>query len=180
MTALGELGNRICIMGPSNSGKSTLTDAIARKIGAQAIHLDVLHHLPGKDWVPRPYDEFRRLHDDAITAPRWVIDGNYSKLLPQRLSLATGFILLDVSAPLSLYRYIRRSLSSHARIGALEGGQDSVKWSMLKHIAVATPRNRKRYAKLYEAVDLPKVRLRMARQIESCYTEWELTFRRGE
>jgi adenylate kinase family enzyme len=178
--ALEELGDRICIMGPSNSGKSTLADAIARKIGAQAIHLDALYHLPGTDWVPRPYDEFRRLHDDAITSPRWVIDGNYSKLLPQRLSLATGFILLDVSAPLSLYRYIRRSLSSHARIGALEGGQDSVKWSMLKHIVVATPRNRKRYASLYKAVDLSRVRLRTARQIKSCYTEWELAFRREE
>jgi adenylate kinase family enzyme len=179
MIALPELGDRICIMGPSNSGKSTLANAIAWKTGAQAIHLDVLHHLPGTDWTPRPYEDFRRLHDDAIMTPRWVIDGNYSKLLPQRLARATGFVLLDVSAPLSLVRYIRRSLFSRWRIGALEGNQDSVKWDMLRHIAITTPKNRKRYAKLQETIDLPKICLRTARQIESCYTEWDLTFPKG-
>ncbi len=163
-------------MGPSNSGKSTLANAIARKTGARAIHLDVLYHLPGTDWVPRPYEEFRRLHDDAIMTPRWVIDGNYSKLLPQRLERATGFVLLDVPAPLSLYRYIWRSLSSQERSGALEGGMDSVKWNMVRHIAITTLNNRKHYAEQQKTIDLPKVYLRTARQIKSCYTEWELIF----
>ena len=161
-------------MGPSNSGKSTLANAIARKIGARAIHLDVLYHLPGTDWVPGPYEEFRRLHDDAIMTPRWIVDGNYSKLLPQRLERATGFVLLDIPAHLSLYRYIRRSLSSHERSGTLEGGRDSVKWNVLRHIAISTPHNRKRYAELQKTIDLPKVYLRTAQQIQYCYTEWEL------
>ena len=120
MLELGELGDRICIMGPSNSGKSTLADAIARKNQTQAIHLDLLHHLAGTDWVPRPFADFKRLHDTAIKAERWVVDGNYSKLLPQRLAGATGFILLDICTPLSLFRYTRRSLGHRGRIGALE------------------------------------------------------------
>ncbi|TGQ03272.1 AAA family ATPase, partial [Mesorhizobium sp. M00.F.Ca.ET.217.01.1.1] len=37
---LSDLGDRICILGPSNSGKSTLADAIARKRGLTPIHLD--------------------------------------------------------------------------------------------------------------------------------------------
>lgn len=49
-----DLGDRICILGPSNSGKSTLADAIARKRGLEPIHLDLLHHLPNTDWEPRP------------------------------------------------------------------------------------------------------------------------------
>ncbi len=84
MLELGELGYLICIMGPSNSGKSTLADAIARKNETQAIHLDVLHDLPETDWVPRAFADFQRLHDTAITSERWVVDGNYSQLLPQR------------------------------------------------------------------------------------------------
>ena len=145
---LSELGDRICIMGPSNSGKSTLAEAIARKNHTQVIHLDVLHHLPGTDWVPRPFADFERLHDAAIMADRWVVDGNYSQLLPQRLARATGFILLDISTLLSLFRSLRRSLVHGGRIGALEGGKDSLKWDTLKHIAITTPRNRKRYAEL--------------------------------
>ena len=174
MVKLSELGDRICIMGPSNSGKSTLADAIARKRQAQAIHLDVLHHLPGTNWIPRPFADFQRLHDTAIKADRWVVDGNYSQLLPQRLARATGFILLDISTPLSLFRYIRRSLVRRGRIGALEGGKDSVKWDVLKHIAITTPRNRKRYAELQHTIELPKICLASARQIDACYSEWEL------
>src|SRR5690606_26129121 len=34
--------------------------------------------------------------------------GNYSRLLPQRLEKATGFILLDIPTTTSLYRYFRR------------------------------------------------------------------------
>ena len=174
MVKLSELGDRICIMGPSNSGKSTLADAIARKSQTQATHLDVLHHLPGTNWMPRPFADFQRMHDTAIMADRWVVDGNYSQLLPQRLARATGFILLDISTPLSLFRYIRRSLVRRGRIGALEGGKDSVKWEMLKHIAITTPRNRKRYAELQHTIKLPKICLASAAQIDACYSEWEL------
>ena len=174
MVELTELGDRIYIMGPSNSGKSTLAEAIARKSQTLAIHLDVLHHLPGTNWIPRPFADFQRLHDSAIMADRWVIDGNYSQLLPQRLARATGFILLDIPTPLSLFRYIRRTLARRGRIGALEGGKDSVKWDVLKHIAITTPRNRKRYAELQRTIELPKIFLASPEQIDACYSEWEL------
>ena len=105
---LDESGPRICIMGPSNSGKSTLAEAIGRAKGFKLVHLDQLHHLPHTDWVPRPPAEFAALHDAAITGNRWVIEGNCSRLLPQRLERATGFILLDVPTTISLYRYVRR------------------------------------------------------------------------
>lgn len=55
---LSDFGDRICILGPSNSGKSTLADAIARKRGLTPIHLDLLFHLPNTDWLQRPRDEF--------------------------------------------------------------------------------------------------------------------------
>ncbi|MGI4758295.1 MAG: AAA family ATPase [Janthinobacterium lividum] len=171
---LSQLGDRICIMGPSNSGKSTLADAIARRLQMQVVHLDVLYHLPGTDWEPRPFADFERLHDESIQAPRWVMDGNYSQLLPQRLARATGLILLDISAPLSLYRYLRRSWFQPVRIGALDGGRDSVKWIMLKHIAVVSPRNRRRYADLLPTLDLPTVYLPSTRQIAACYKTWKL------
>lgn len=174
MVALSELGDRICIMGPSNSGKSTLADAIARKNHIQAIHLDHLFHLPRTNWKLRPFAEFKVLHDAAIDASHWVIDGNYSELLPQRLARATGFILLDVPAPLSLFRYIRRSLLQRSRIGGLEGGRDSIKWEMLRHIMITAPRNRRRYAELLRTTELPKVYLVSARRINACFQQWEL------
>lgn len=87
---LDDLGPRICIMGPSNSGKSSLAAAISRACGLPPIHLDQLQYQPHTDWQPRPNEEFIALHDAAILGERWVIDGNYSRCLPQRLGRATG------------------------------------------------------------------------------------------
>jgi len=173
---LPDLGNRICILGPSNSGKSTLANAIARKRGLEPVHLDVLHHLPNTDWEPRPKGEFVALHDAAIAGERWVMDGNYSICMPQRFRRATGLILLDISMPASLLRYFRRTLFETGRLGALEGGRDSVKWDMIHHIAVVQPKNRKRYRAMFDELDLPKLRLSSVRAIKQCFREWGLTF----
>jgi adenylate kinase family enzyme len=172
---LSDLGNRICILGPSNSGKSTLADAVARKRGLEPVHLDVLHHLPNTDWEPRPKSEFIALHDAAIAGERWVMDGNYSVCMPQRFQRATGLILLEISTPMSLLRYFRRTLFETGRLGALEGGRDSVKWDMVHHIAVVQPRNRKRYAAMFDALDLPKLRLTSVGAIKQCFYAWDLS-----
>ena len=171
---LSELGQRICILGPSNSGKSTLADAIARNLGLNAIHLDQLYHLPNTNWKMRPTGEFLALHEEAVAGDRWVIDGNYSKCFPQRFRHATGIILLDISTAASLFRYVRRTLFDGRRIGALEGGQDSLKLSMLHHIAMVTPANRRRYADVYRQLRLPKVYLPSIRAIDARFKEWEL------
>ncbi len=166
---LGELGSRICIMGPSNSGKSTLAAAIARAKGLAVVHLDQLHHRPHTDWSPRPAEEFVALHDAAIIGSQWVIEGNYSRLLQQRLERATSFILLDVPTTTSFHRYIRRCWFERDRHGALEGGRDSVKWDMIRHIAVATRANRSRYRVMIESISLPKVQISSTRALTAFY-----------
>lgn len=171
---LSDFGDRICILGPSNSGKSTLADAIARKRGLTPIHLDLLFHLPNTDWLQRPRDEFIALHDAAIASERWVMDGNYSVCMPQRFQRATGLILLDISTPASLLRYFRRTLFEKERRGALEGGRDSIKWDMIHHIAVTTPKNRSRYRATFDQVNLPKLQLSSVRAIKKCFQDWDL------
>ena len=166
---LAELGCRICIFGPSGSGKSTLAMAIGRSRGLPVVHLDQLHHQPGTDWQPRPLEEFIALHDEAVAGTSWVIEGNYSQCVPLRLGRATGVILLDVPAATSLLRYLRRSWFERDRHGALEGGRDSVKWLMIRHIIVATPPSRKRYAAMFNQISLPKVKLTSARDVRDFY-----------
>lgn len=169
VSLLDRLGPRICLMGPSNSGKSTLAVAVARQRGLPAIHLDRLYHQPRTDWRPRPQAEFFRLHAEAIAEPQWVMEGNYTSCIASRLARATGLILLDVSTATSLLRYFRRTWCESDRKGALDGELDSVKWQMLHHIAVVTPRNRKRYAAMFEASDLPKVRLATRAALQGFY-----------
>ncbi|MET3711825.1 adenylate kinase family enzyme [Sphingomonas trueperi] len=171
---LDQLGPRLCILGPSNSGKSTLAVAIAAARGLAPIHLDQLHHLPHTDWVPRPADEFAALHDAAILGESWVIEGNYTRLLPQRLARATGVLLLDVPTSVSLYRYVRRCWFERERHGALAGGRDSVKWNMLHHILIATRANRVRYRQMFDNVTLTKAILASPRAIADFYRRNDL------
>ncbi len=165
---LDGLGPRICIMGPSNSDKSTLATAIGRARGLPPIHLDQLFHQPNTDWQPRPIEEFVALHDAAILGSSWVMDGNYSRCFPQQLERATGVILLDTSTATGLVRYLRRSWFERDRRGALAGGKDSVKWEMIRHIAVTTRENHKRYKELFDGLGLPKVRLATLHQL-TCF-----------
>ncbi len=169
MCMLDKLGPRICILGPSNSGKSTLADAVARKLNLPVVHLDQLFHQPHTNWVPRPETEFLHLHDLAIRQEQWVIEGNYTRCIAQRLAHATGFILLDVSTVSSLVRYFRRCWFERERRGALIGSMDSVKWKMIHHITVVTPPNRKRYAQLFAHISLPKLRLATINELHRFY-----------
>ncbi len=172
---LDELGPRLCIMGPSNSGKSTLAEAIGRRRGLRPVHLDQLHHLPHTDWVPRAPDAFAALHDAAILDPQWVMEGNYSRLLPQRLERATGLILLDVPMVISLLRYVRRCWFEPDRRGGLDGGRDSVKWAMIRHLVTATPDNRRRYRRMFAEIGLPKLWIGSPRALAAFYRANGLT-----
>ena len=170
MSALQALGTRICILGPSNSGKSTLALAIGAARDLSVVHLDLLYHRPDTDWEARPESEFVDLHDRAIAGERWVMDGNYSRCMPQRLARATGLILLDVDTPTSLLRYLRRTVfDGGKRAGALAGGRDSLKWSMIRHIAGPTRANRRRYANEFESILLPKIALSSPRAVAAFY-----------
>jgi len=172
--SLDALGPRICIMGPSNSGKSTLADAISRKTALPAVHLDQLHHTPGTQWIPRAPAEFMRLHADAVSQEKWVMDGNYTKCIEERLARATGFILLDVKVPVALIRYIRRCYSSTPRVGGLKMSREHVTLEMLKYIILTAPKNRKRHKTLYDQVSLPKLLLNSSGDFQACLEYWGL------
>jgi hypothetical protein len=99
--------------------------------------------------------------------------------MAQRFLRATGLIFLDISTPASLFRYCRRTIFERQRVGALEGGRDSIKWDMLYHITVVTPKNRIRYANMFHDIDLPKVRLTSIRAIKQRYQRWGLVASHG-
>ena len=174
MLALSDLGRRIMICGPSNSGKSTLALAIGRKIGVPAIHLDRFQHLPNTDWQPRPKTEFKELHDAAILEDAWVMDGNYSWLMPQRLARATGIVLVSDNRWANFGRYLRRTLFQPDRAGHLEGARDSLKWSMVRWILIASPEALIRYRETLPAAGLPFVEAKSMPALRELYRDWGL------
>lgn len=104
---LDELGTRICIMGPSNSGKSTLAEATGQAKALNVVRLDQLHHLPKTDWVhdrrkSSPLFTMQQLlktvgQSKAPTLHRFSMDGKSYWIHPPRWVTT-----------ISLYRYVRR------------------------------------------------------------------------
>ncbi|WP_248304981.1 AAA family ATPase [Devosia sp. FKR38] len=169
---LADLGRRIMILGPTNSGKSTLADAMARKLGIEAIHLDVFSHIPGTNWVPRDKAEFRALHDAATLEDAWVMDGNYTDIMPQRFARATGVIVIDDHFLKRYVRYFRRTLFQKQRVGALPGSRDSVKWLMINWIWKT--RNAGKYRRMAAESGLPSVICHSLKDVNALYAAWAL------
>lgn len=171
---LSALGRRIMVMGSTNAGKSTLTAALSRKLDIPAVHLDQLQHLPNTNWQQRPEAEFAELHDAAILADAWVMDGSYSRLMPQRLARATGIIVVTDSLPTRYWRYFRRSLFERNGPGRLEGGQDGVNWKMV-HWLWKTRNSVGKYQDLARASGLPHVFADNQVELNGLYSAWQLT-----
>ncbi|MEL7545497.1 MAG: AAA family ATPase [Pseudomonadota bacterium] len=177
MLPLQDLGPRIAILGPSNAGKSTLAVAVGQKLGVPVVHLDPLNHTPHTDWVPRPKEDFAALHEEAILGETWVMEGNYSRLVPRRFERATGAILITSNSWLRLGRYFRRTLGpASSRLGTLEGAPEYINWRMIDWIMFKTPANAKRYAKMIRATDLPAVFCNDRHALNDVYRSWELAF----
>lgn len=172
---LAAMGTRIMVCGPSNAGKSTLAVALAKKLDAEPFHVDLFRHLPDTDWVQRPDEEFAALHDAAILRDRWVMDGNYSALMPQRFARATSIILLGDSRWSNFRRYVWRTLfQKQGRLGSLAGDKDSIKWEMIRWILIVQPPLRERNRARLRAAGLPLVELKSMTELNRLYAAWEL------
>jgi adenylate kinase family enzyme len=93
---------RISVVGNSGSGKTTLAAALAAALGIPHLELDSVFHQPG--WVPLADEEFRRRVTEFVAAPRWVTDGNYSRVLDLIWARADTVVWLDPPR----YRVMRR------------------------------------------------------------------------
>ena len=99
---------KIAIIGYSGSGKSTLARKLGQHYGAEVLHFDAVHFLPG--WQVRPEEEKREITARFLdTHEDWVIEGNYSKLyFERRMQEADKIIVLLFNRFACLLRVLRR------------------------------------------------------------------------
>jgi len=78
------------------------------------IHLDQRYWRSG--WVETPKDEWSRRVAELVAGDRWIIDGNYSGSLVQRLARADTVIDLRFPATLCVWRILRRIVNSRDNV----------------------------------------------------------------
>ncbi|KKB09741.1 hypothetical protein [Devosia chinhatensis] len=173
LPTITSLGHRIVIMGPSNAGKSTLASALGQCLHLPVHHLDVYRHLPHTDWQQRDDADFQRLHDEAIASDAWIVEGNYSALLPQRLARATSVLVIDDSLVRRYWRYVWRTTQKRKRAGALPGNRDTIKWQMI-HWIWHTRHSAKRTRERISRMDLPHHFVANQGELDALYDAWHL------
>ncbi len=106
--------DRIMIIGCGGSGKSTLARQLGEKLNLPVIHLDKLFWTPG--WVSISKEEFNRVHEDATSKEKWIIDGNFDRTIPIRLRRCDTVIYLDFSRFACLMGVIKRVLTTYGKV----------------------------------------------------------------
>ena len=97
-------------MGSSGAGKTELGSLA----GLPVVHLDRHYWRPG--WQEPDRETWVEQVRALIAEPRWVMDGNYSGTLAQRLPAADTIIFLDFPTWLCLWRVLKRTFRSLGQV----------------------------------------------------------------
>ena len=84
---------KVLIIGCPGAGKSTFARRLQSLTGLPLYYLDRLWHCPDRTNVTR--EAFDAALAGLLTRPAWIIDGDYSRTLPQRLEACDTVFFLD-------------------------------------------------------------------------------------
>ena len=135
---------RIMIMGNTASGKSTLAKQLSEKLEIEVHFLDAIAHEPNSRWIRTPISEFIKKHTKLTKNKKWIIEGNYSATLEDRLKLTDLIIFIDINRFLAVFNFIKRRFSKNNRYGAPNGCKDALKISQLKYFLLVYPKRAKK------------------------------------
>ena len=105
---------RVIIIGCGGAGKSTLARKMGELTGIPVIHLDQLFWKPG--WVERTREEFDPMIQRELEKEAWIMDGNFSRTLPQRIQRCDMVIYLDFSRMSCLLGVLKRVLTTYGKV----------------------------------------------------------------
>jgi adenylate kinase family enzyme len=120
---------RIVVVGTSGSGKTTFAQQLAHILRRPHVELDALHW--GPNWMARK--DFPELVALAISADKWVVDGNYRAVRDQVWGRATAIVWLNYPFHLIFYRALARTMRRViSREMLYSGNRESFRGAFLK------------------------------------------------
>jgi len=98
---------KMVVIGTTSSGKSTLAEQLADKLGLDFIELDALNW--GPNWTAAEDETLRARVEQATRSPGWVVAGNYRITRPITWSRTEAIIWLDYSLWVIFWRLFWRT-----------------------------------------------------------------------
>ena len=157
---------RILIIGCGGAGKSTLARQLGEKLELPVVHLDKLFWKPG--WVEESSEEFDRKLAIELEKTRWIMDGNFNRTMPQRLSKCDTIIYLDFSRWACLWGVVRRIITTYGTVrpDMGEGCPERLDLNFLRWVWNYNKDKRQRnYRLLNEAAHAEKIVLKNRRMV---------------
>jgi hypothetical protein len=110
LPAPSPLFDRIHVLGCPGSGKTTLSNALGRRLALPVVDLDDVYW--GRGWKQPDPNDFRSRVRDVAGQPKFVISGNYSSVWDVRFARGDLLIMLDVPRLEAVRRIVWRSLKT--------------------------------------------------------------------
>ena len=140
---------RICIIGESGTGKTTLSNNLSKELNLPVYHIDGIHHL--ENWKERDKKERDRLILEKASQEKWIIDGTYRSTLQQRLEKADYVIYLDYFTMAQVIGVLKRFIKNHGKEkDEIPGCKEKMSWKFLWFVIKWRKDKRKQLNKRYK------------------------------
>ncbi|MEU0805499.1 topology modulation protein [Streptomyces sp. NPDC005970] len=123
---------KVAIVGCGGSGKSHLARELGRLLGAPVTHLDAVYY--DDEWNALPMEKFEALQRDLVSAPSWVIDGNYNSTLQVRLEACDTVVFMDMPTITCLWGVLSRQLRNGRGQNQKDGIYNRIHLGVLRYI----------------------------------------------
>lgn len=115
---------KITVIGCAGSGKTTFSKKLADRLHLPLYTIDELYY--GPNWIKISQEELKNKLLHVMYQSEWIIDGQYTKLIPLRLEYVDTIIFFDTPKRVALWRVIKRYIQQ-------KRGKESVTGSNTPH-----------------------------------------------
>ncbi len=150
--------NRICIIGGSGTGKTTLANNLGKQLNLPVYHIDGINYF--ENWEARDKGERDKIILEKADEEKWIIDGTYHATLKQRLEKADYVIYLDYSTIAQVKGILVRFIKSHGKEKKeIQGCKERMSWNFFWWVVNWRKNKRQQIIEILKEVNSDKIHI---------------------